>query len=125
MCILLVLRDQVEGWPLVVGANRDEFRDRLFVPPLAEGPVLAPRDLRAGGTWLALHRAGVLVAVTNLPEAAPDPARASRGLLALSMARAGSVNPHFSPGVRSVQAHLARHAALRRTDGLHLPEPLS
>ncbi|MCU0724658.1 MAG: NRDE family protein [Planctomycetes bacterium] len=91
MCILLVLKDRVEGWPLVLGANRDEFRDRPFAPPRAEGAVLAPRDLRAGGTWLALDRSGFVVAVTNLPEPAPDPARESRGLLALALARAGGV----------------------------------
>lgn len=91
MCILLVLRDRVEGWPLVLGANRDEFRDRPFAPPARNGPLLAPRDLRAGGTWLAVHRDGFVVAVTNLPEPAPDPSRESRGLLALALARAGSV----------------------------------
>jgi hypothetical protein len=90
MCILVVLRNRVRGWPLVVGANRDEFRDRPWEGPRPDGDLLAPRDLRAGGTWLAVHRAGLLVALTNLPDPDPDPERPSRGLLALEMARSGT-----------------------------------
>jgi hypothetical protein len=89
MCILIVLRNRVQGRPLVVGANRDEFRDRPWRPPLRTGPVLAPRDLRAGGTWIALHDAGLTVAVTNRPEPDPDPERPSRGILALDLAGTG------------------------------------
>ncbi len=89
MCILVILRNRVKGWPLVVGANRDEFRDRPWAPPARDGDLLTPRDLRAGGTWIALHDAGLLVAVTNRPDPPPDPTRPSRGLLALELARTG------------------------------------
>ena len=43
--------------------------------------VLAPRDERAGGTWLGLSESGLFAALTNRPSAAPDPARRSRGHL--------------------------------------------
>ena len=82
MCTLVILRDVVAGYPLVLGANRDEYRDRPWEPPRREGEVLAPRDLRAGGTWLAVHRRGLLVAVTNRADLPYDPSRPSRGLLA-------------------------------------------
>jgi hypothetical protein len=88
MCILVILRNRVEGWPLVVGANRDEYRDRPWDPPRLDGDVLAPRDRRAGGTWIGVNRAGLLVAVTNRPEERPDPSRPSRGLIALDLLRA-------------------------------------
>ncbi|MHC4861355.1 MAG: NRDE family protein, partial [Planctomycetota bacterium] len=91
MCILVVIRERVAGWPVVVGANRDEYRDRPWEPPRWDGDVLAPRDLRAGGSWIALHRDGFLVALTNRPEARPDPARPSRGLLVMDLARQGEV----------------------------------
>jgi uncharacterized protein with NRDE domain len=73
---------------VVVAANRDEYLDRPATPPglLAGGdgmPVVAPRDLRAGGTWLGLNGAGVFAALTNRPTKAPDPSRRSRGLLVL------------------------------------------
>jgi hypothetical protein len=35
------------------------------------------------------------------------------------------LNPLFSPGARSVEAHPVRQAAPRRTDDLHLPDTLS
>ena len=52
---------------------------------------MAPRDLRAGSTWLALADSGLLVTVTNRVDADPDPERPSRGTLALDLARTGSV----------------------------------
>ena len=91
MCTLVILKDRIAGYPLVLGANRDEFRDRPWEPPRRDGGVVAPRDLRAGGTWLALADSGLLVAVTNRPEEDPDPDRPSRGTLALDLARTGSV----------------------------------
>jgi hypothetical protein len=87
MCILLILRDRIDGWPLVVGSNRDEFRDRPWDPPRVDGGVLAPRDRRAGGTWVGVSRAGLLVAVTNRPEPAFDSTRPSRGTLAMDLLR--------------------------------------
>jgi uncharacterized protein YhbP (UPF0306 family) len=40
-------------------------------------------------------------------------------------ARRSEASPLFSPGVRSVEARPASHAASRRTDPLHLPDGLS
>jgi uncharacterized protein with NRDE domain len=43
--------------------------------------VLAPLDVRAGGTWLGANDAGVFAALTNRPNPTPDASRRSRGLL--------------------------------------------
>jgi uncharacterized protein with NRDE domain len=71
----------------VIAANRDEFLDRPAEPPALRegvgGPLVAPRDLRAGGTWLGLNASGLFVGITNRPTASPDPARRSRGLLVI------------------------------------------
>lgn len=91
MCILIVLRDRIEGYPLLVGSNRDEDRSRPWEPPCRDGEILAPRDRKAGGTWIALADSGLLVAVTNRPDPTLDPTRPSRGLLTLDAARAGTV----------------------------------
>lgn len=87
MCTLAVLRSPGADHPLVVAANRDERMDR----PAESWSVrsgekgmryLAPLDVTAGGTWMGLNQAGVVVAITNhhtgLP---PDPSRHSRGEL--------------------------------------------
>jgi uncharacterized protein with NRDE domain len=69
----------------LLAANRDEFHDRPAVPaaPWPESPhVLGGRDLRAGGSWLAVGRQGALAAVTNFRDPARrHPAPRSRGHL--------------------------------------------
>ena len=68
MCTLIVAWRVFEAAPVCVAANRDELFERPASPPSVRGrdpAVLAPRDERAGGTWLGYNGSGVLVAVTN------------------------------------------------------------
>lgn len=85
MCTLIALHRCFEQAPLVLAANRDEWRDRPAEPPALRRAggraVVAPRDVTAGGTWLGLNDAGLFAGLTNRPAPAPDPARRSRGLL--------------------------------------------
>ena len=75
----------------MIAANRDEFLERPSEGPALRatphGVIAAPRDVRAGGTWLGLNGAGVFVAVTNRRCAEPDPGRRSRGLLVVDALR--------------------------------------
>jgi hypothetical protein len=84
VCVLLLHHRTRPEWPVVLLANRDEFLDRPFEPPAlrdAARGIVAPRDLRAGGTWIGLNGDGNVAAVTNRPgEDARDGTR-SRGLL--------------------------------------------
>jgi uncharacterized protein with NRDE domain len=83
MCTLIVLHRCVPGSPVVVAANRDEFLERPAEPPSVResgsGQFVAPRDCRAGGTWLGVNAAGLFVGLTNRRDAQPDPSRRSRG----------------------------------------------
>jgi uncharacterized protein with NRDE domain len=88
MCTLILLHRPAPGVRLLVAANRDEYLDRPAAGPAIArrrdgAGVLAPRDLRAGGTWLGVNEAGVFAAVTNRPIRQPDRALRSRGLLVL------------------------------------------
>lgn len=88
VCTLIALVRCVEGAPLVIAANRDEYLDRPAAPPAVASstggrPVVAPRDLRAGGTWLGINDARLFVGLTNRPVAALDPFRPSRGQIVL------------------------------------------
>jgi uncharacterized protein with NRDE domain len=94
MCTLIALHSADPQVPLVIAANRDEYLDRPAAGPalreVAGRRVLAPLDLRAGGTWLGLSETGVFAALTNRPTASPDPGRRSRGLLVLDALGAAS-----------------------------------
>jgi hypothetical protein len=81
MCVLILLHRVVPGHPVVVGANRDEAYDRGGEPPARDGAVVAPRDPRAGGTWIGARDSGLFVGITNRSWLPADPARRSRGLL--------------------------------------------
>jgi len=67
--------------PLLVATNRDEHLDRPSQPPSRwlAGSV-APRDERAGGTWIGCSDAGVIAAVTNRFGSERDPERRSRAV---------------------------------------------
>lgn len=96
MCTLIVLHRCFEAVPLVVAANRDEDLRRSAEGPTlrdtAHGRVVAPRDLRAGGTWLGLNRHGLFAAITNRRCESPDPNRRSRGLIVLDALTAASAS---------------------------------
>ncbi len=104
MCLIVFAWQAHPRYRLVLGANRDEFHARPAAP-LAWWPdapdVLGGRDLQAGGTWLAIARAGRFATVTNYREQlAPSPAVHSRGKLVTgflaadesAMAFAGNLN---------------------------------
>jgi uncharacterized protein with NRDE domain len=69
MCTIIAAVQVWPGRPLVIAANRDEALDRPASDPQvdesASPRVLAPRDLRAGGTWLGVNDAGLFVGITN------------------------------------------------------------
>src|SRR5438874_147463 len=82
MCLIAVAHRVSEMFPLVIAANRDELYDRPARAAHAwdEDPrVLGGRDLRAGGSWLAISQHSRFAAITNIRGARTD--GPSRGLL--------------------------------------------
>jgi uncharacterized protein with NRDE domain len=124
MCLIAIAVHALPGYPIVIAANRDEFHDRptraLHVwdddPDIAGG-----RDLRAGGSWLAVTRAGRFAAVTNIRWDDGPPNPRSRGALVGDFVRS-NVSPlayaesiradeyagfHLLAGDRESVAHIA------------------
>ncbi|HEX4812673.1 MAG TPA: NRDE family protein [Nonomuraea sp.] len=91
MCTLIVRT----GRPLALMGVRDEFTDRPWEGPGEHWPdypgVIGGRDLKAGGTWLAVNPAARRAAalLNGRGRAAPDATRVSRGDLALRAAYTG------------------------------------
>ena len=92
MCTVLLAYHQVDGWPLIVANNRDEFYARRALPPrISRGTNgrrwIACHDLESGGSWWGWSSSGVLVWLTNrwtTPEYIDD-GRFSRGRLVIDL----------------------------------------
>lgn len=106
MCTLIVLHRCVPGRPLVVAANRDEFLDRPAEEPALRssrtGPIVAPLDLEAGGTWVGVSARGVFAGLTNL-RPAPEASEASKE----------GIGSEARPGALSAVESIERASALR------------
>lgn len=85
MCTVILAHRLFDDAPILLGANRDEHLARPSEPPKLRTSgtlrALAPRDLKAGGTWLGVNERGVVVAITNRFGKPADGERRSRGEL--------------------------------------------
>lgn len=87
MCLIVVAWKSRADLPLVVAANRDEWRERPSQPAhwWPDHPeIFAGRDLQAGGTWMGIAKPGRFAAVTNFrdPSDKRSTARSRGGLVA-------------------------------------------
>jgi uncharacterized protein with NRDE domain len=96
MCLLVIAWRNHPHYRYAVAANRDEFHGRpaaalapwadaraeTTAPVAVSAPILAGRDLEAGGTWLGLDAARRFGIVTNFREPARrEPGAPTRGAL--------------------------------------------
>jgi len=72
MCTVLLAFRMIEGWPLLVANNRDEFFQRQALPPRVYSSGkgdgrrwLASCDLSGGGSWWGYNNRGLMVCLTN------------------------------------------------------------
>ena len=106
MCLILVAWRAQPLYPCLIAANRDEFHARPTAPAQwwADRPdLLAGRDLREGGTWLGITRAGRFAALTN--HRGPEPRREdapSRGALVTSILESSESLPEILMRLREV-----------------------
>jgi uncharacterized protein with NRDE domain len=115
LCLIVFAHEAHPDHRLIVAANRDEFYDRP-TRPLAywnDSPqLLAGRDEKAGGTWLAVAGGGRMAAITNYR----DPAR-----LRADAPSRGDLVSDFVAGNSSSWGYMTRirpHA--RRYNGFNL-----
>ncbi len=85
MCLLVIAWKNHPRYRLILAGNRDEFHDRPAAPLnwwQDDARILAPRDLKANGTWLGVARSGRFGVVTNFRDLqAPAEFSPSRGSL--------------------------------------------
>jgi uncharacterized protein with NRDE domain len=106
VCTLTLAWQVFPDAPVVVAANRDERRERPSEPPRrteSNPAVVAPRDARAGGTWIGYNDAGVFAGITNRWVEGTTPER-SRGLLVADALRESDATSAARLVERSVEA---------------------
>src|SRR5882757_348953 len=85
MCLLVIAWKVHPRYRLILAGNRDEFHDRPSTPLnwwQDDARILAPRDLKANGTWLGVARSGRFGVVTNYRDLqAPIEGAPTRGSL--------------------------------------------
>ncbi len=108
VCTLTLAWQVTAGTPILVAANRDERTDRPSEPPgryASEPTVIAPRDRRAGGTWIGINEHGCFAGITNRWTDADLAAERSRGhLVADVLEEATATEAH-----ERIAAAVARH----------------
>jgi uncharacterized protein with NRDE domain len=91
VCTLILYYQQLQDYPIVVAANRDEYYARKARGPhlLQQAPcIYAGKDEHAGGTWLGVNEFGLVVGIVNRHSSQlQDPTRRSRGLLCVDLLR--------------------------------------
>lgn len=68
MCTLALYFKVFADAPVLLLSNRDELSDRPWTPPALLSSIprtYGPRDTQAGGTWLGVNEAGLVVTITN------------------------------------------------------------
>jgi uncharacterized protein with NRDE domain len=109
MCLVLLAWRGHAKYPCVIAANRDEMHSRPTAAAQwwqTRPPILAGRDLSAGGTWLGLTRTGRFAALTNYRD--PEQRRAnppSRGSLVTSILLSGATIEHSLERLHAVSAN--------------------
>jgi uncharacterized protein with NRDE domain len=106
MCLVVFAVDPDGGQPLLLAANRDERHARPSRPAgwWADRPsVFGGRDLEAGGTWLAVDRAGRVAAVTNFRDPGAARAERSRGALVTDALASGASFERFAADLAARQ----------------------
>jgi uncharacterized protein with NRDE domain len=123
MCLIVVAWRARAGMPLVVAANRDEWRERAAEPVhwWPDHPdLLAGRDLQAGGTWMGITRGGRFAAVTNYRDPSEKRSTArSRGELVTRFLLGGDAPARFLSDLRA-RAHDYNGFNLILGDGANL-----
>jgi uncharacterized protein with NRDE domain len=110
LCLIVFAYDCHPDYQLILGANRDEYRDRPAdkADYWSDAPhILAGRDKRAGGTWLGVTTEGKFAAITNYR----DPhhqiiSPPSRGQLVTGFLQDPMLTPFEFQGILNRDAHL-------------------
>ena len=90
MCTLLILYRPNNKWPLIIAGNRDEMKNRPWIPPGKHWTnydgIIAGKDITAGGSWLGINNNGLVATILNRANSlGPDVKKNSRGKIIIDI----------------------------------------
>jgi uncharacterized protein with NRDE domain len=106
--MLTIVHGVLDGCPVLVAANREEFYSRQGTPPYVwagKTAIMAGRDPREGGTWLGVNRHGVLVGLTNRADRLARVSARSRGLLCADLLLEATARNAYVRAMEELNAH--------------------
>ena len=98
MCLIVFAHQVHPKYPFILLANRDEYYERPTQQMNFwedEPDLIGGRDLRAGGTWLAMNILGAFAAVTNFRASALQPNAKSRGYLPIDFLKSSKTSEAY------------------------------
>jgi len=106
MCLIAFAWNAHPRWRLLLAGNRDEYHARPSAPLARwdDAPVIAGRDLEAGGTWLGVSPGGRCATVTNVRDPRDPQAGLSRGWLVTDFLRGEADATAHAQALREVAA---------------------
>ena len=106
MCLIAFAWNAHPRWRLLLAGNRDEYHARPSAPLARwdDAPVIAGRDLEAGGTWLGVRPGGRCATVTNVRDPRDPQAGLSRGWLVTDFLRGEADAIAHAQALREVAA---------------------
>jgi uncharacterized protein with NRDE domain len=107
MCLIAFAWNVHPRWRLVLAGNRDEYHARPSAPLACwdDMPVIAGRDLEAGGTWLGVNKDGRCGVVTNVRDPRVPQHGLSRGWLVTDWLRGQADATAHARALREVAAN--------------------
>ena len=120
MCLIVFAHHAHPKYPFILLANRDEYHER---PTQQMGfweeelDLIGGRDLRAGGTWLAMNKSGDFAVVTNVRASALQLNAKSRGHLPVDFLKSPQTNQSFMRGLQAQAINYNAFNLLTRKGG--------
>ncbi|MCX7514530.1 NRDE family protein [Frateuria hangzhouensis] len=104
MCLIAFAWNTHPRWRLLLAGNRDEAHARPSAPLARwdDAPVIAGRDLEAGGTWIGVSPGGRCGVVTNVRDPRVPQSGRSRGLLVTDWLRGSADATAHAQALRQV-----------------------
>jgi uncharacterized protein with NRDE domain len=121
MCLIAIAHKVSPKFPVVIAANRDELYARPTRPAHVwedDARIVGGRDLKAGGSWLALCRGGRFAAITNVRGVGRE-GGPSRGTLVADFVRGEAAPMDFAKSIRG-RDYAGFHLILGDGDCVHV-----